>query len=105
MNCQAGSTDIKMENWRAMVPDPRHTCGQVTQLKKTLYLYWNMKSLLGKALEYISISVETEVQEFHSYKQDFQKIQFQLQKQDGRLRDTVSFTEWPQVKPGQTHIT
>jgi hypothetical protein len=39
----------------------------------------------GKAMEQISVSMATVVQDFPSYKQDFQKLQFQMQKQDGRL--------------------
>lgn len=44
-----------------------------------------MKSLMDKAMEQISVSMATVVQDFPSYKQDFQKLQFQMQKQDGRL--------------------
>jgi len=44
-----------------------------------------MNSLLGKALEQILVSMATTVQDFANYKQDFQKLQFQLQKQDGWL--------------------
>lgn len=51
LNHEASATEIEMEDLGILMRDPRHTQGQVTQFKQTLYLYWLMKSLLGKAME------------------------------------------------------
>lgn len=74
LNRQASTTKIETEDWCTMVSNPRHTHGWVTQSKQTLYLYWIMKSLPGKALEKILVSTSTTVQDFPNYKQDFQKL-------------------------------
>ena len=47
-----------MENLRTLILNPGNTCGRISQFKKTLYLYWLMKSLLGKAMEQISVGME-----------------------------------------------
>ena len=44
-----------------------------------------MKILLGKAMEQISVGMVVSLQGMPSYKQDLQKIQFQLHKHDIRL--------------------
>lgn len=44
-----------------------------------------MKTLLGKAMEQISVGMVISLYGMLSYKQEFQKIQFQLHKQDIRL--------------------
>lgn len=44
-----------------------------------------MKILLGKATEQILVGIGVSLQDVSSYKQDLQKIQFQLHKQDIRL--------------------
>ena len=48
---QGSETKEYMDNWRTLVLDPGNTCGRITQFKQTLYMYWLMKSLLGKAME------------------------------------------------------
>lgn len=49
-------------------PDPGNTRGMITQFKKMLYLYWFMKSLLGKAMAQISVSMDITIQGMRSYK-------------------------------------
>ena len=44
-----------------------------------------MKSILGKALEQICISLVRLAQDFPDYKSEFDKTKFQLRKQDGCL--------------------
>ena len=41
-----------------------------------------MKNLLGKVMEHILVGMAVIVQGMPNYKQEFQKVQFQLQKQD-----------------------
>lgn len=72
-----------MEELRLLVLDHVHTRGKVTQFKYIMYLYWLTKSILGKTMGQISVSMATVVQDFHNYKQDFQKLQFQMQKKEG----------------------
>ena len=50
-----------------------------------LYQYWLMKSLLGKAMEKISVGMVVTVQGLPNYKKDMEKILFQLHKQDVRI--------------------
>lgn len=69
-----------MENWRTLIPNPGNTCGRISQFKKTLYLYWLMKSLLGKAMEEISVGMAVTVQGMSNYKKDMEKNIFQLNK-------------------------
>jgi len=44
-----------------------------------------MKSLLGKAMEQISVGMAVTLQGFPNYKKDMEKILFQLHKKDIRL--------------------
>lgn len=46
-----------MDNWRTLVSDAGNTHGRITQFKQTMYLYWLMKSLVGKAMEQISVGM------------------------------------------------
>ena len=48
---QDNETNAKMDDWRNLVRDPGNTRVRITQFKQTLYLYWLMKILLGKAME------------------------------------------------------
>lgn len=61
MNHKESATEIEMEDWKILVPVPGHSRGRVIQFKQTLYLYWLMKSLLGKAIEKISMSMATTI--------------------------------------------
>lgn len=51
-----------------MLLDQGHNRGCVTQFKHTLFLYWSMKSILGKDLE-VSVGMEAAMQDFPDYKQ------------------------------------
>ena len=66
------------DNWRTLVPDPGNTHGRIKQFKQTLYLYWLVKSLLGKAMEHISVGMAVTLQGMPNYKKDMEKILFQL---------------------------
>lgn len=59
-----------------MVLDPGTTRGRITKLKHTLYLYFLMKSLLGKALEQIFVGMAVTMQGLPNYKKDMEKILF-----------------------------
>lgn len=82
---QHSETNAKMDDQRTLVPDLGNTRGSIAQFKQTSYLYWLIKSLMGKDMEHISVSMVVTVQDMLSYKQEFQKVQFQLHKQDIRL--------------------
>lgn len=51
MKRQESAIEIEMEHWKILVLDTGHTHGRVTQFKHTLYVYWLMKCLMGKAME------------------------------------------------------
>lgn len=78
-------SEEEMKAWHEVIPDPRNTRGRLTLFKKTLYLYWIMKSLMGKAMEQPSMGMEMTLQDMPNYKKNLQAIQFQLCKQDIRL--------------------
>lgn len=82
---QDSATDEEIEDWRTLFLDPNNTRSRIAQFKETLYLYWLIKSLLGKAMEHISVGKDVSVQGMLNYKQEFQKLRFQLHKQDNRL--------------------
>lgn len=68
-----------------MVPNPGNTRCRITQFKHTLYLYFLMKSMLGKAMEQISMGMALTLQGLPNYRKDMEKILFQLHKQDIRM--------------------
>lgn len=51
LNKQPGNMETDVKEAREMVSGSKNTHGGVTQYKQTLFLYWSMKSLLGKALK------------------------------------------------------
>lgn len=67
---QGNEIEEDMENWRTLVLDPGNPRGRITKFKQTLYLYWLMKNLLGKAMEQISVGMAVSLQGMPSYKQD-----------------------------------
>jgi len=75
----------EIDNWRMLVPNLGNTRGRTTQFKHTLYLYFLMKSLLGKVMEQIFVGMVVTVQGLPSYKKYMEKILFQLQKHDIRM--------------------
>lgn len=48
---QGSEIEEDMDDQSKLVSDPSNTRGQIMQFKQTLYLYWMMKSVLGKAME------------------------------------------------------
>ena len=60
----------EMEAWREVFPDLGNTKGRLTQFKHTLYLYWLIKSLMGKAMEQLSMGVAMTLQDMPNYKKD-----------------------------------
>lgn len=68
-----------------MVPDPGNTGGLIMQLKQTLYLYFLMKSLLGKAMEQLSMGMVVTKQGLPSYEKNMEIIHFQLHKEDIKM--------------------
>jgi len=68
--------DDEIKIWRMMVPDPENTRGRITKLKHTLYLYFLMKSLLGKVIEKISMGMAITLEGLPNYKKDMEKILF-----------------------------
>lgn len=65
---QGSEPEEEIDDWRTMVPDPWNTRGRITQFKHTLYLYFLMKRLLGKAMEHISMGMSVTMQGLPSYK-------------------------------------
>lgn len=60
-----------MDELRTLVPDSGTLKGRITQFKHTLYLYWLMKILMGKAMEQISVGMTVSIQGMPSYKHEF----------------------------------
>jgi len=80
LNRHTGYKEIEAEDWRVLVPVPGHTCDRIKQFKHTLFLYWSMKGIMGKALEQISLNMVVAMHTFSDYKREFHKIMFHLQK-------------------------
>ena len=66
-NRRAELMDIEAEDLRDLVPNPGKNRGRLTQFKHTLFLYWSMKGILGKALEHVNVSMATDVHKFQNY--------------------------------------
>ena len=43
-------SEEEMESWQEVISDPGDMRGRLTQFNQNLYLYWLMKSLMGKAM-------------------------------------------------------
>ena len=79
--------DPNMEEWQDCVPDLRHSRGQFSQYKQTVYLYYLMKNIVARALVTPSTGPSKTDTNFKEIHEGFQLIQFQIQQQNARLSD------------------
>lgn len=80
-------SNLELEEWNTLLPDPGNTRGHLTLYKQALHMYWVMKHLLARAMEQVAIEMTEIVQSLSDMKKEMTNLQFMIRKQDNKIEE------------------
>lgn len=80
-------SELEMEDWGNLIPDPGNTRGRLSLYKQALHVYWVVKRLLEKAMEQVAVEMTEMAQGISNLRREMKNLQITLLMQNSKMEE------------------